>query len=106
LTASDADRVPVVVSRDGREETIYVQPSVLTEDYGYTEVDPMEQFGIVLDDRYDDRIVVWKVVPRSPAYYAGIREGDVITTLSDHPYHTRSEFEKGLVGLKSGEANI
>jgi len=106
LMASDADRVPVIVSRDGREETIYVQPSVFTEDYENADVNPMEQFGIVLDDRYNDRIVVWKVVPRSPAYYAGIREGDVITTFGDHPYHSRSEFEKGLVGVKSGEANI
>ncbi len=106
LMASDADRVPVIVSRDGREETIYVQPSVLTEDYEYADVNPLEQFGIVLDDRYNDRIVVWKIVPRSPAYYAGIREGDVITTFSDRPYRTRSEFEKGLVGVKSGEANI
>ena len=69
LMASDADRVPVIVSRDGREETIYVQPSVLTEDYEYADVNPLEQFGIVLDDRYNDRIVVWKIVPRSPAYY-------------------------------------
>jgi C-terminal processing protease CtpA/Prc len=106
LMASDADRVPVVVSRDGREETIYVQPSLLTEDYEYADENPLEQFGIVLDDRYNDRIVVWKVLPRTPAFYAGIREGDVITTFGDRPYHNRSEFEKALVGVKSGEANI
>jgi hypothetical protein len=60
----------------------------------------------VLDDRFNDRIVVWKVIPRSPAYYAGLREGDVITTLGDRPFRTRTEFEKGIVGLKSGEANV
>jgi C-terminal processing protease CtpA/Prc len=106
LQASDADRVPVIITRDGREETIFVQPSVLTQDFEVADAEPLEQFGIVLDDRYDDRIVVWKVVPRSPAYYAGLREGDVITTLGDRPYRTRTEFEKGIVGLKSGEANI
>jgi len=106
LLASDVDRVPVIVDRGGREETIYVQPSVMTEEYDYADVNPMEQFGVVLDDRYNDRIVVWKVLPRSPAYYAGIREGDVITTVGDRPYRTRTEFEKGLVGLKSGDANI
>jgi C-terminal processing protease CtpA/Prc len=106
LLASDADRVPVIVTRDGREETIYVQPSVLTQDFEYADVEPLEQFGIVLDDRYDDRIVVWKVISRSPAYYAGLREGDVITTLGDRPYRTRTEFEKGVVGLKAGDANV
>jgi len=106
LMASDADRVAVVVNRDGREETIYVQPAVFNTEYEYADEQPLEQFGVVLDDRYDDKIVVWKVVPRSPAYYAGVREGDVIITVGDHPYHSRTEFEKGLVGLKSGEADI
>src|SRR4029079_3911972 len=106
LMASDADRVAVVVTRDGREETIYVRPAVFTEEYEYADAEPLEQIGIVLDDRYNDRIVVWKVIPRSPAYYAGVREGDVITTFGDRPYRTRSEFEKAIVGAKEGEANI
>jgi hypothetical protein len=106
LLNSNADRVEVVVSRDGRDETIYVEPNTLVEDYGYTEVDPIEQFGIVLDDRYDNRIVVWRVIPRSPAYYAGLREGDIVTSLSGRPYTSRRDFETGVRDLRSGEANL
>jgi hypothetical protein len=106
LLTGREDRVAVIIDRDGGEQTIYVEPAQLTEDYGTTQVEPLEQFGVVLDDRYDDRIVVWRVVPRSPAYYAGIREGDVISTLGDHTYKTRTEFEKSVGDLKAGEADL
>jgi len=102
----DSDRVTVIVYRDGREQTIYVEPAVFNEDSEVAEVDPMERFGIILDDRYDDRIVVWRVIPRSPAYYAGFRAGDVITTFGDHPYHTRNEFEHSVTGWKAGDVNV
>jgi C-terminal processing protease CtpA/Prc len=108
LIHSNRTRVEVVVFRDGREQTIIVEPAVLTREYetSYSEVDPLEQFGIIVDDRYDDRIVVWRVIPRSPAYYAGFRAGDVIVKFGDRPYRTRTEFEKGVVGWKAGDVDV
>lgn len=103
---SNLNRVPVVVFRDGREETIYIEPAVFADGYEMVEVDPLERFGIILDDRYDDRIVVWRVIPRSPAYYAGFRPGDVIATFSGHPYRTRSEFERSVGTWKTGETTV
>ena len=99
-------RVDVIVTRDGREETIQVDPALLLEDYGSTEVDPLEQLGIIVDDRYDDRIVVWRVIPRSPAYYAGIRAGDVLATLDSHRLGTRQELEKSVSALNPGEVGV
>jgi S1-C subfamily serine protease len=106
LVRTDARRVKVIVLRDDREETIYVEPAVLFEEEEYVEVDPLERFGIILDDRYDDRIVVWRVIPRSPAYYAGFRPGDVVVTFGGRPYRTRTEFERGSRDWKTGEANV
>ncbi len=106
LLYGDARRVTVIIFRDGREQTIYVEPAVLTQEYEYTEVDPMERFGIILDDRYDDRIVVWRVIPRSPAYYAGFRPGDVIVTFSGRPYRTRTEFETSSRQWRAGDVNV
>lgn len=76
------DRVPVVVLRDNRRRLIYVRPDVFVSQTAV--VDPLDRFGIVLDDRNTDRIVVWRVLPRSPAYYAGIRAGDVLTALDGY----------------------
>jgi S1-C subfamily serine protease len=106
LLRGNSRRVTVIVFRDGREQTIYVEPAVLVDDREYTEVDPLERFGIIVDDRYDDRIVVWRVVPRSSAYYAGFRAGDVIVTFGGRPYRTRTEFERGSRDWKAGDMNV
>jgi len=74
-------RVQVLVARNGQQVPLWVEPwSVMqSSSSGYAQNDPLEQFGLVLDDRYQFP-VVWKVTPRSPAYYAGIRNNDVIVT--------------------------
>jgi C-terminal processing protease CtpA/Prc len=100
------DRVKVVVLRDNQEEVVYVQPNVLVDEYSNVESDPLERYGIVLDDRYDDRIVVWKVIPRSPAYYAGIRAGDVLVTLRGQPLTTRNEFVRVATDLPEGSVPV
>lgn len=100
------DRVKVIVIRNDEEVVIWVEPAVLIEEYVYVDEDPMEQFGIVLDDRYDDRIVVWKVIARSPAYYAGIRAGDVIVSFQNQRLSTRDEFVLMVRDLGPGEVSV
>jgi len=81
LNNNARNRMNVIVMRDGQQQTLYVDPVVLRQQITtVTNVDPLETFGVVLDDRYNDRLIVWRVIPRSPAFYAGIRAGDVITT--------------------------
>jgi C-terminal processing protease CtpA/Prc len=71
--------VNVVVMRGGTQETLVIDPVVIRERYTTVRTDPLERFGIILDDRIQDRLIVWRVIPRSPAFYAGIRAGDEIT---------------------------
>ena len=88
------ERVKIIVFRGGREQILYVQPSVI-----YQEVvayDPFWQYGLVIDDRFDDRIVIQRVYPRTPAYYAGLRAGDVITSLGGRPITTVVDFTRAL----------
>jgi C-terminal processing protease CtpA/Prc len=100
------ERVKVVVLREGREVVIWIEPAVLLEEYQYVDNDPVEHFGVVLDDRYDDRVVAWKVIPQSPAYYAGIRAGDVFTTFRGQPVTTRNDFVKGFTNLNQGNVPV
>ena len=78
-------RTNVVVMRDGQQHTLYVQPEFLNQRMTTMQVEPLEVFGIIPDDRYNDRVVVWRVIPRSPAFYSGIRPGDVITSFANRP---------------------
>ncbi len=73
-------RVNVVVLRDGREQTLYFEPSVILPEM--TTYDPMWRYGLVLDDRDPNRVVIQRVYPRTPAYYAGLRSGDVVVSVS------------------------
>jgi predicted metalloprotease with PDZ domain len=74
-------RVQVIVWRNNQQVPIWVEPWVLVQETTVAQTDPLETYGVVLDDRYSYP-VVWRVLPRSPAYYAGIRSGDVIVAWS------------------------
>ena len=102
------ERVEIVVLRDGREEVIYVEPTVLIEEMhaGHHHHDPLEEIGIVIDDRYDDRVVVWKVLPRTPAFYAGVRPGDVIATWHGRRISRPDSFVRVVTESDPGEVAI
>ena len=99
-------RVPVVVSRGGRRVTLYVEPSALVEQMQTVQYDPLEQFGIVLDDRYTDRVVIWKVLPRSPAFYAGLQPGDVITTFHGQRLTSPQAFTQIVERVEPGDVAL
>lgn len=99
-------QVELVVARSGREYQVNVTPNALIDDYHHVDVDPFENFGVVLDDRYDDRYVVWRVLPQSPAYYAGLRAGDTFVTFGGDKIVSRSAFVNTLSGLPAGEVAV
>ncbi|WP_425618912.1 PDZ domain-containing protein [Anatilimnocola sp. NA78] len=98
--------VKVIVVRDGREEVIVIQPVVFIDEVAYVDNDPLENFGIVLDDRHTDRVVVWRVLPRSPAYYSGIRAGDVIVSLGDQRVTGVQGLVQRLSGIDAGNVQV
>jgi len=98
--------VNVVVMRGGKEQVIQVQPSVLVDEYAHVDNDPLEHFGIVLDDRQTNRIVVWKVLPRTPAYYAGIRAGDNIVSFKDQKVSSVKDFSHMVQTAEPGNVQV
>jgi len=86
--------VQVIVLRNGQQTTLTVQPNLLTQ--GIVNHNPLYQYRLVLDNRNPNQIMVQQVYPRTPAYYAGIRQGDVITTLGGQNIATVNAFTQGL----------
>ena len=87
-------RVPIVISRGGQQRTIYMEPQVFLTHANSYQSDPLDQMGIVADDRVQDKAVVLRVMPRSPAFYGGLRSGDIITSLNKQPVSNVAELSQ------------
>jgi len=67
----------VVVLRNGQPQTLSIQPAAVVQ--GMVAYDPFFQAGLTIDPSNSEQAVIQQVFPRTPAYYAGLRAGDVIT---------------------------
>lgn len=94
------DRVKVIVYRDGVEKVVYVEPTVIIREYETVVVDDdrniIRDFGLVLDDRYEDEVVVRKVFEDSPADRAGVREEDAILAVNEQRVDNRQDLRRLL----------
>jgi len=86
--------VQTLVVRNGQQHTLTLSPTAVTQ--GIVTHDPLYQYGLVVDDSHPDHIVVRRVYPRTAAYYAGLREGDVITTFGGQRVTSISAFSQAL----------
>lgn len=86
--------VQVLIVRNGQEHLLTLSPAVINQ--GIVAHDPLYRYGLVIDDANPNQIVVQRVYPRTPAYYAGLRQGDVITTFGGQRVTSLSAFRQGL----------
>jgi membrane-associated protease RseP (regulator of RpoE activity) len=104
-----AERVPVIVQRDGRRITLFFDP----DRWGYARSRRFERddyrggggawLGVTLDRRYDDAAVVRDVVPDSPAEFAGVRQGDWIVRLNGRRVTSASHLTSLVDSMRPGE---
>ena len=110
IVVEDVDRVPVVVMRDGQEETLYV----VTEELYATDsgVDVRADYqsssaaylGVSLDRSYQQGARVSQVTPGSPAEEAGIERGDVITAINGQAIRTPNDVTRIIQQMQPGDA--
>jgi len=86
--------VQVAVMRNNAQQTLTLQPTTLTQ--GIVANDPFYQYGMIIDDRNPNQILVQRVFPRTPAYYAGLRQGDVISTFGGQRITNLNTFSQNL----------
>jgi len=72
-------RVPVVVFRNGREETIYV---VFQDDQANIRQDGRAYFGAEFDQQINDAAIIVRVDQGSPADRAGLQRDDMVIALN------------------------
>lgn len=76
-TGDPSEDVKVTIFRDGKEEVLPLPPETLYVDPGMSE---LSSFGLTLDAKYPERLIIVKVQPNTTGFAAGLRAGDEITT--------------------------
>lgn len=96
----DADeRIPVVVLRDDREVTVYLDPTVIREEIV---VSGHGWLGVDLEDRERRAAVIYSVHPGSPAERAGLRSGDLILAVEGTEIRSPEHLGEVIGGMRPG----
>lgn len=84
----------IAVLRDGQTQSLAVQPSAVMQ--GVAAHDPLFQAGLTIDPNNANQAIVQQVFPRTPAFYAGLRPGDIVTTVGGNPIASAAAFSQAL----------
>jgi hypothetical protein len=107
MVIEPGQRVPVIVLRDGRRETIYVQYQDVAHTHHEIHRDRYQAggayLGVVFDAQARDAAVVLSVNPGSPAQEAGIQSGDIIVALNGQEVRSYPDVITTIRGMRPGE---
>jgi S1-C subfamily serine protease len=103
------ERIPVVVLRNGRQQTVYVaydQP--MMQDNVYQPVEPPAAgpqpfLGVLFDAQVRDAALVRDVTPGSPAAHAGLKPGDMIVALNGQQVSSYQDAIQMIRMMRPGE---
>jgi membrane-associated protease RseP (regulator of RpoE activity) len=107
-TVPVGQRVPIVVMRNGQQQTIYwtpdqrfvqMQPTFRTYVAAAGQPQSGNTLGITLDPSVTDAAIVASVAPGSQAANAGVRQGDQIVALNDQEIDSASQFDQAASQL-------
>jgi C-terminal processing protease CtpA/Prc len=93
--------VAVVIKRNGQQMTISVNTKAFVEEHLASDT-KLQDFGLILDESDASRVKVQAVIPRSPAFYAGVRSGDQITGFNGQRIAAVADFIRSIAA-NSGE---
>lgn len=95
----------VVIRRNGQQQTLAIQTKSFVEEHLNSD-DRLHDFGLILDQADPNHVKVQAVIPRSPAFYAGVRSGDQITAFSGQRIARLTDFIKSLANANTSTAQI
>jgi membrane-associated protease RseP (regulator of RpoE activity) len=90
-------RANIVIDRNGVAQILSVQPSAVMS--GVVAPDPLYQAGLTLNQTNPNHLVVSQVFPRTPAFYAGLRPGDVINQVNGNPISSPIALTQAMSGV-------
>lgn len=97
--------VPVVIIRKGQQLTLHVQPQPFVDEH-LSRNERLHDFGLIVDESNPNRVLVQAVIPRSPAFYGGVRGGDQVTGFNGQRIAAVVDLIRGLASAKPGMTSI
>jgi S1-C subfamily serine protease len=101
------ERVPVVVLRDGRRETVYVVYHDVAADRRIYDNRQYQSggayLGVTFDTQYRDAVVIANVNPASPAQEAGLQPGDILVALNGREIRSYPEAISIVRAMRPGD---
>jgi C-terminal processing protease CtpA/Prc len=93
--------VEVVVNRNGQQQTVSLQPKLFVDEHLAND-NRLHEYGILLDENDPNHVTVQAIVPRSPAFYAGMRRGDRITGFRGQKIQAVTDLVRAISNAASG----
>jgi type II secretory pathway component PulC len=105
ISTYHAPRIPLIVMRDGLQQTIYFNRP---QDFAIQSLRPVVRtdqamLGVSLDFRVPDAAIVTQVTPASPAERAGIQPGDMIIALNNQPIGSSHQVVQTIASMAPGQ---
>jgi len=95
----------VIVKRNGKQMTLAVQTKPFIDEHLNSD-DRLHDYGLILDQSDPNHVKVQAVMPRSPAFYAGVKSGDQITGVSGQRITRLADFIKQLAAANTSTAQL
>jgi membrane-associated protease RseP (regulator of RpoE activity) len=102
-------RIPVIVLRDGRRQTVYINyqnergPGESYSNQPQQSAESQAFLGVRFDERNRGMVVISSVVSGSPADQAGLQQGDELISLNGREVDSPREVTRIVSGMQPGE---
>jgi len=91
----------VVVKRNGHEQTLSINTKPFVEEHLNSD-NQLHDFGLVLDESDPTHVKVQTVIPRSPAFYGGMKSGDLITRFNGERINAIKDLVQTIASATGG----
>ncbi len=95
----------VVIMRGGQQQTLSINTKPFVEEHLNSD-HQLQDFGLVLDQTDPNHVKVQTVMPRSPAFYGGMKPGDVITRFNGERINAVKDLVQTIAGLTSSSTSV
>jgi len=95
----------VVILRGGQQQTLSINTKPFVEEHLNSDHN-LHDFGLVLDESDPTHVKVQTVIPRSPAFYGGMKSGDVVTRFNGERINAVKDLIQSVAGLTGGSTSV